>query len=192
MPRYLRLMGGFMILPDRQLVRFGRSLARAARRISDEDLEALLSFEWRSRLTAAWLIGLDRRTQFRERLGQMLLASETVYAGDGYCFALARFGEERDAELLVAYLDHYLPRLDCEYDQDDAMGALLHLDEHLGTNHAATFLVSGGLWEASAMHARDPARAAAWTEEICVFADACMSGTLAQWLPRRRAFMERW
>lgn len=46
----------------------------------------------------------------------MLLASELVYAGQGYCFALARLGAEQDAEILTAYLDHYLPRDDCQYD----------------------------------------------------------------------------
>ncbi|MFD1939613.1 DUF6000 family protein, partial [Nonomuraea mangrovi] len=75
------------------------------------------------------MIGLDRRTRFRERLGTLLLESEMVYAGGAYCFALARFAEEQDAALLTAYLDRYLPQLDCRYDQNDAMGALLHLDE---------------------------------------------------------------
>ncbi|MFI6297768.1 DUF6000 family protein [Nonomuraea sp. NPDC050790] len=48
-----------------------------------------------------------------------ILESKLVHAGAGYCFALARFAEPRDVEILTAYLDHYLPRLDCHY-------ALLH------------------------------------------------------------------
>ncbi|GGO82298.1 DUF6000 family protein [Nonomuraea cavernae] len=192
--RYLKLLGGgFMMLPDRDLARFARSLAKDARRITDSDLEMLLDSEWRARLTAAWLIGLDRRTHFRERLGAMLLESELVYSGEGYCFALARFAEDSDAEILTAYLDHYLPRLDCHYDQDDAMGALLHLDERLGTDHAARFLVPGGLWERSTMRKVSPAEKKQVTDELCAFADSCMTGTIKQWLPRRRRFLEeRW
>ncbi|MGW4469721.1 DUF6000 family protein [Nonomuraea sp. NPDC004354] len=191
-PRYLHLMGSFMNLPDRKLIRFGRSLARHARHITDDDLDRLLAFEWRSRMTAAWLIGLDRRTRFRERLGSLLLESEMVYAGGAYCFALARFAEEQDAALLVAYLDRYLPQLDCRYDQDDAMGALLHLDERHGTSHAARFLAPGGLWESSAVREVDPAEEKAYMDELCAFAESCMTGTVKKWLPRRRLFMERW
>ncbi|MER7506223.1 DUF6000 family protein [Nonomuraea pusilla] len=192
--RYLKLMsGGFMVLPDKELVRFARSLARDARRISDGDLDLLLAGEWRSRLTAAWLIGLDRRTRFRERLGRLLLDSDLVYAGDAYCFALARFGEDQDVEILTAYLERYLPRLDCSYDQNSAIGALLHLDERGGTGHAARFLVPGGLWERSAMHEIDPYEEKQYMDERCAFADACMSGAVEQWLPRGRRFAEqRW
>ncbi|MFI6297630.1 DUF6000 family protein [Nonomuraea sp. NPDC050790] len=188
--RYLQLMGSYMLLQDRKLVRFGRLLARDARRTSDDDLRFLLGFEWRSRYTAAWLIGLDRRTQFREQLGRLLLESKAVYAGGAYCFALARFAEERDAEILVAYLDHYLPQLDCRYDQNDAIGALLHLDQRLGTEHASRFLQPGGLWEGSAVSDMDPAESKALMDVQCSFADACMTKSLRQWLPHRRRFME--
>ncbi|GAA2370961.1 hypothetical protein GCM10010404_27640 [Nonomuraea africana] len=190
--RYLKLLGGgFMMLPEPDLVWFARSLAKDARRITDDDLELLLESEWRARLTAAWLIGLDRRTQFRERLGKMLLDSELVYSGQGYCFALARFGEDRDATLLTAYLDRYLPRLDCHYDQDDAIGALLHLDERRGTDHAARFLVPGGLWERSSMRTANPAEQKLYMDEWCAFADSCMTDTIDQWLPQRRRFLDR-
>lgn len=189
-PRYWHLMGAFMLLPDRQLIRFGRSLARHARKITDDDLEMMLAFEWRSRLTAAWLIGLDRRTQFRERLGTLLLESEMVYAGGAYCFALARFAEDSDAAILTAYLDRYLPRLDCYYDQHDAVGALLHLDERLGTDHAARFLVPDGLWEQSAMREQDPHEHKLLIAEMCAFAESCMTGTVHEWLPRGRQFWD--
>ncbi|MFI6790919.1 DUF6000 family protein [Nonomuraea sp. NPDC050383] len=189
-PRSMHLMGSFMMLPDRKLIRFGRLLARDARRITDDGLEMLLDFEWRSRSTAAWLIGLDRRTRFRERLGTLLLESEMVYVGGAYCFALARFAEEQDAALLGAYLDRYLPQLDCRYDQDDAMGALLHLDERRGTNYAARFLAPGGLWESSATREVDPAEKKAYMDELCAFAESCMTGAVNEWLPRRRRFLD--
>jgi hypothetical protein len=83
----------------------------------------------------------------RDRIGGVLLASEMVYAGGGYCVALARFGAPADAELLVTYLNRWLSRIDCDYDQDKAIGALLYLDARLATNRAACFLGRDGLWE---------------------------------------------
>ncbi|GLW89733.1 DUF6000 family protein [Actinokineospora globicatena] len=123
----------------------GPGLARDAATISDGDLDLLLNDTWRERLTAAWLIGMDRRVRHRPRIGELLLASEVVHAGQGYCFALARFGEQQDSLLLAAYLTKYLA-LDRYYDQTWAMGALLHLDSRLGTRHAGQFLLNGA-WQ---------------------------------------------
>ncbi|GAA0965395.1 DUF6000 family protein [Actinocorallia libanotica] len=151
-PRYLRLLGG---IPERK-DRFTAALIRDARKISDAELDRLLSCGWRPCLTAAWLIGIDRRQHYRERLGELLLESAGPYAGQGYCFALARFGRPEDAEILTAYLDRYLPRADCYYDQAWAMGALLYLDERLGTCYAERFLETG-LWQSSAFSETEPA-----------------------------------
>lgn len=114
--------------------------------MSADEIEALLGYEWRSRLTAAWMLGITRRAEWRGRLADLLLVSELTYAGRGYCFALARFGENEDAEILVSYLRHYLPRLQSRYDQGDALGALLRFDAQLGTDHAEQFVVPGGPW----------------------------------------------
>lgn len=184
-PRYINLMGNFLRLPDRKVIGFGRALAKDARRITDHDLSALLDSEWRARLTAAWLIGLDRRVRFRERLSTMLLESELVYAGAGYCLALARFGENEDATILSAYLDRYLPQVENRYDQEDALGALLLIDEKLATDHASRFLTPAGLWEtfsADDLDASDCKRAMA---ERVSFAESAMNGTLANWAAGR-------
>ncbi len=161
------------IQPDRtDLEAFETALANDAREISDEDLSTLLDLEWRSRITAAWLIALDRRIQFRDALGELLLASELVHAGIGYCIALARFAQPEDADILAAYLDRYLPRPDCRYNQDAAIGALLYLDEQLGTNRADSYL---GLWHRSAFADRDPCESQRHTAELCDFAGRIMS-----------------
>ncbi|WP_326837836.1 DUF6000 family protein [Amycolatopsis rhabdoformis] len=123
----------------------GRGLAEDAVRITDEDLGLLLGYEWRAQLTASWLIAFDRRIAHRERIGELLPANERIYAGRGFCFALARFGTEEDALLLVAYLQAFLSRTD-RGEQDSAMGALSYLDEQLGTDHAAQFLGETGAW----------------------------------------------
>lgn len=142
--RYATLLhGNFLGMPERTA--FLRQLADAAKQITDHELGVLLDSEWRSRITAAWLIGVSRRDQFRERLGDLLLASELVFAGQGYCFALARFGAAADAEILAAYLDRYL-RPGVHYNQDWAFGALQHIDTNLGTDHAARFSVRWQQW----------------------------------------------
>ena len=173
--RYLRLLhANFLQEQDPGHNTFTSALAEDAHQISDTDLGTLLEFEWRARLTAAWLIGLDQRTQFRQTLGNLLLESELVYAGQGYCFALSRFAQPEDADILIAYLDRYLPRTDCYYNQDDAMGALLHLDQKLGTDHAQRFIVPEGLWHQSAFAHRDPVDCQRTTEQLCAFADHLM------------------
>jgi len=102
LPRYLQLLhGNFVALDERKRRSFLGRLARSARQVSDRELAALLENEWRSRLTASWLIGLDTREQFRDRIGELLLDSEAAYAGQGYCLALARFATPADASLLA-------------------------------------------------------------------------------------------
>jgi hypothetical protein len=172
--RYLSLLSGLQPpgVPDR--TGFATALARDARRISDAELARLLDFDWRARLTAAYLIGLDQRSQFRDRIGSALLESEFVYAGRGYCFALSRFGQPEDATILSAYLDRYLPRTDCYYDQGAAVGALLYLDQKLGTDHTQPFIAPGGLWHRSAFAEENPLDHRETMEELCAIADELM------------------
>ncbi|MFJ6931861.1 DUF6000 family protein [Streptomyces nigra] len=146
--RYLVLKSGRFLRPEwPHGESFAHHLIDDAATITDAELEALLGYEWRSRLTAAWLIGVDRRDRFRERISDLLLASAFCFSGSAYCFALARFGTHADAEILTAYLDHYLPRTDLRYDQHAALGALLRLDARLGTHHADRFTRPDGLWD---------------------------------------------
>lgn len=178
--RYLVLKNGRFLRPEwPHGERFAHHLIDDAATITDAELEALLGYEWRSRLTAAWLIGVDRRERFRERIGDLLLASEVCFSGSAYCFALARFGTHADAEILTAYLDRYLPRTDLRYDQPAALGALLRLDAHLGTDHADRFIEPDGPWDQwvnALAHLRDhpgytPAEQRRWADLRCDFAN---------------------
>ncbi|MFD4128827.1 DUF6000 family protein [Streptomyces globisporus] len=172
-PRYRDLKSRHVLRPGRPHAELlARQLIDDAAAITDAELAALLGFEWRSRLTAAWLIGVGRRDAFRERIGDLLLASEVCHSGGACCFALARFGNHVDAEILTAYLDRYLPRTDLRDDQPAALGALLRLDAHLGTHQAAPFTQPDGLWDQwvnALPHLRDhpltppPSSAAGWT-----------------------------
>ncbi|MFF2628574.1 DUF6000 family protein [Kitasatospora griseola] len=146
---------------------FVESLRTAAREITDEELGILLRSEWRSRLTAAWLIGVDRRDRFRDALGELLSASEVCFSGQGYCFALARLGTDEDARYLAAYLDQYLRRPDCPYDQHWAISALLHIDGRTGSGHAERFLVPGGLWDQWNEAQYRPAPPSRFVDELC-------------------------
>ncbi|TPQ18995.1 DUF6000 family protein [Streptomyces sporangiiformans] len=73
-PRYLELNSARVLRPGwPHAERFARHLIEDAATITDAELEALLAHEWRSRLTAAWLIGVGRRASFRERVVDLLL-----------------------------------------------------------------------------------------------------------------------
>ncbi|WP_129839895.1 DUF6000 family protein [Streptomyces sp. RFCAC02] len=145
--RYLKLGGGLLGMAEDRRVEFLRRVGEAAGGITARELTVLFEGGWRERRTAAWLVAVSGRTEFRERLGELLLASGGPYAGQAYCVALAAFGTPADADLLAAYLDHYLRRPDLFYDQTAAIGALLHLDAKLGTDRAAPFVSPGGLWD---------------------------------------------
>jgi hypothetical protein len=145
--RYELLFHGLLDLDEHDRTEFGRQLTHDAATISDDDLGVLFEGGWRERLTAAWLVGMARRTRLRPLAAELFLASEVVFAGKGYCFALARFDSDEDAAILVSYLDRYLPELDARYDQPHALGALLHLDARHGTTHATRYLAPDGLWQ---------------------------------------------
>lgn len=177
--RHLTLLHGNVLwMGEAERAGMGSALAEDAVAVTDGELEQLLADDWRAQLTAAWLAAFDRRHGHRERIGELLLASRVTYAGQGFCFALARFGTPRDAELLVAYLDRYLPRLDLVHDQPWALGALLHLDARLGSDRAGRFLAEGGAWRrwanAAAPKQADPDDRRALVDRLCAFADECM------------------
>ncbi|WP_395360660.1 DUF6000 family protein [Streptomyces sp. YH02] len=144
--RYLKLGGRIRRMTDPERAEFVRALGEDAGAVTPGELAILLEGGWRERRTAAWLIAVARRTEFRESLGELLLASEVCFAGSDYCVTLAGFGTPADADLLAAYLDRYLRRPDLYYDQPAAMGALLHLDAKLRADRAARFLAPDGLW----------------------------------------------
>ncbi|MGQ4437167.1 DUF6000 family protein [Streptomyces sp. SAS_260] len=145
--RYLKLGGSLLRMRSSEYDRFIRDLREEAGLITADEIATLLEGGWRERRTAAWLVAVSRRTEFRERLGELLLASEVCCAGPAYCVALATFGTERDADLLAAYLDRYLRRPDLAYDQTVVMGALQFISLNLLNDQADRFLGLDGLWQ---------------------------------------------
>ncbi|MEW1639314.1 DUF6000 family protein [Streptomyces sp. NPDC093801] len=177
--RYLKLGGSVLRMRSPEYDRFVRALGEDARLITPDEIATLLEGGWRERRTAAWLIAVGRRTEFRERLGELLLASEVCCVGLAYCVALAGFGTPRDADLLAAYLDRYLRRPDLAYDQTVVMGALVFTSLNLGGDQAARFLGPDGMWEQwlhdapHMQHTADPAAALSLFRRLCAFVDEC-------------------
>ncbi|MFG2358635.1 DUF6000 family protein [Streptomyces sp. NPDC048521] len=178
--RYMKLGGNLLRMQSPEYDRFVRRLSEDSKVITAEEITTLLEGGWRERRTATWLVAVSRRTEFRERLGELLLASEVCCAGSAYCVTLASFGTPRDSELLVAYLDRYLRRPDLAYDQTAAMAALLFIDLNAQGDQAARFLGPGALWQQwlqDAPHMRgvtDPSPSSlSHIRQLCAFVDEC-------------------
>ncbi|MFG2593062.1 DUF6000 family protein [Streptomyces sp. NPDC048438] len=178
--RYLKLGGSLLRMRSPEYDRFIRDLREDAGLITADEIATLLEGSWRERRTVAWLVAVARRTEFRERLGELLLASEVCCVGLAYSVALASFGTARDADLLAAYLDRYLCRPDLAYDQAVVMGALQFVDLNRGGGQAAKFREPGGLWQEwlqEAPHQQadtDPSpHFLSLIRRLCAFVDEC-------------------
>lgn len=138
--RYLRTAEG-------ERAAFVRGTQAALGRITEGDIDSLLrSGGWREELAAGWFIGLLRLDSYADRLGDLLMQSRRCYAGQGFCFALARIGSRASAEHLVTYLERYLPVGERQYDQWWAVGALAWVDGRLGTEWAPRYVARQDDW----------------------------------------------
>ncbi len=79
--RYLKLGGPLLRMEEDEYGRFLRALREDAGAVSAEEIGVLLEGGWRERRTAAWLVAVGGRTEFRERVGGLLLESEVCCAG---------------------------------------------------------------------------------------------------------------
>ncbi|MFE9850524.1 DUF6000 family protein [Streptomyces sp. NPDC005576] len=178
--RYLKLGGSLLRMESPEYDRCMRDLREDAGLITPEEIATLLEGSRRERRTAAWLVAVSRRAEFREHLGSLLLAREVCCVGLAYSVALASFGTLRDADLLAAHLDRYLCRPDLGYDQAVVMGALQFIDLNLGGGQVERFLGPGGLWQEWVREAPHP-----WSDtdptphflslirRLCAFVDEC-------------------
>ena len=108
--------------------------------INADLISALLAeLNWRPRIVGGFLVALDRRADFEELVGKLLLRSDVCYAGGSYCLALARLNTPAALDFLKTYLRYYLARTDLHFDQAAALAAVRHLDQVNGTGHAAEF-----------------------------------------------------
>ncbi|MFI9561755.1 DUF6000 family protein [Nonomuraea endophytica] len=94
------------------------------------------------------------------------------------------FGEEQDADILSAYLERLRPEPLWKHNQRDALSALMHLDDTLGTNRAARHL-SPERAELDLDHGKE------FMDVLCGFAVACRTDAFDEWLFRRRQFVDK-
>jgi hypothetical protein len=107
----------------------------------------LTTREWRGRKTVSWMIGVRRWDEFVGQIAEQLVASELVYAGQGYSVALALIANQESASGLISYLERWLPEHGAFYDQHWAMAALVEVDRTRGTDDAERFMRAGGAWD---------------------------------------------
>jgi hypothetical protein len=174
--RYMRLAGGMLQFSGPERDFFVSELVQAAREITPAELSVLLEGGWRECRTATWLVAVSGRTEFRSRIGELLLGPGNPRIG-AYCITLATFGTSADADLVCAYLDRYLSRPELFHDRTFALSALLHLDAVLGVDRASSYLAPGGLWqywtERTANTVRDPREVQKLVAQFCAFAKEC-------------------
>lgn len=135
------------VLHAKQAASVTEQLVEASISITPEVVNALLAdLNWRTRKMAAIYAGINGWSDFTDAIGERLLKSEVVYAGASYCFALARFSSDEAVTYLKRYLDIWLRRPECWYDQNHALSALLWLDQVWGSDEATAYLSANGPW----------------------------------------------
>ncbi|MCP4373048.1 MAG: hypothetical protein GY797_33815 [Deltaproteobacteria bacterium] len=146
-PFYMNILHGNYLRKDIKSTEFNTKVEQAIQKITPEIVERLIEGYWRESITGSWFAGLKKYTQFQDRIGDLLIASEAVYAGQSHAFALANFSNKKSGEYLSQYLDIYLSQPNLVYDQDWVMVALMWVDSQNETALASRFLVPNGLWD---------------------------------------------
>lgn len=164
-PFYMQILHGNYVgaRDEAERERFSAQVREALDEITPGIASRLIADSWRSSITGSWFAGLGSFVECREQIGARLLASQTCFAGQAHAFAMACFADDASAEFLVEYLNIYLRRPECEYDQRWAMPALMWVDEAQGSERAQAFLAPGGLWEAFTAERPEDA----WALETC-------------------------
>ncbi|MEM1070486.1 MAG: DUF6000 family protein [Planctomycetota bacterium] len=148
-PFYLSILHGnyaTRIVVGAEREQFNADVRTALSSMTPEIASELIRGYWREAITGSWFAGLKRYRECRESIGDRLLESKTCYAGQSHAFAMACFADDASVEYLTRYLNTYLRRTDCYYDQDWAMPALMWIDDVQETHHADEFLAPDGLW----------------------------------------------
>ena len=107
--------------------------------IDDEIIVQLLGGAWRPKHVAGLLTAVLTMGQHTETIGNLLLRSDTCFAGQGYALALARINTKESIEYLLQYLEHYLRRPEHMFDQREVLGAVEYCDMLNGTNVLSDF-----------------------------------------------------
>ena len=150
LPFYLKILHGNFashIVSGDERERFNMDVRSAMDSITPKIATRLIRGHWRESITGSWFAGLKRFTECQDQIGDLLLASRACYAGQSHAFAMACFADDTSVHYLTRYLDVYLRRLDCYYDQGWAMPSLIWIDQTNSTHHSTPYLRPGGLWD---------------------------------------------
>jgi hypothetical protein len=169
-PFYLKILHAnytsARIVDTREQEQFIKTVNQRLAELTPAIANKLIAGHWREAIVGSWFAGLKPLPDCQDAIGQRLLASETCYAGQAHAFAMACYANEKSVAYLQKYLDTYLRKPDCYYDQGWAMPALLWVDVQLGTQHAAPFLEEGGLWNRF-IENKCTEEDQAWTIKVC-------------------------
>lgn len=108
--------------------------------LGDNIISDLLSTtEWRSRSCGAYFATLTSSTSNQNRIAELLLLSDRVYADRSYCLALAAMNTPLSVTTLAKYIGKMLVSPSAYAHTEDALGALQLLDDMNGTDHASAW-----------------------------------------------------
>lgn len=109
LPLYLKLLNGNFLWIAKDVDPLVNSTRMALYEVTDKELIQMYDYGWREAMTASWLCGIRRFSQHLQKIESLLIPSETSYAGQFHCFALARFDDAESVRVLLSHLDTYLP-----------------------------------------------------------------------------------
>jgi hypothetical protein len=140
-PFYLSILhGNCLEFEEPKRAEFLSGFHMAAKRINHENVKRLLhAGEWRSGLVASWYVANRRWKDFVPEMVELLLASNVTFLGQGLAVSLASLATPECADGLEQYLDVWLSRTDCAYDQPWVMASLRECDRRRGEQRAARF-----------------------------------------------------
>ena len=146
-PFYLQCLHGNLVSlnPDEQY-QLVQEMRAVAPQVTLDVANALWAADWRSAWMASWWAGVRRWPNAVAAVAPLLIPSRFVYSGQGHCFALSRVADLAAQDLLLRYLDTYLPQTDAYFDQEWAMAALLHVSSVLDTGVPAEVWVGWHSW----------------------------------------------
>lgn len=150
LPFYLNVLHGNYasgLLSESERSEFVLVVNRTLGQLTPDICSELISGHWRESITGSWFAGLKMYEELQDQIGSLLLDSKTCYAGQAYAFAMGCYGNQKSIEYLTKYLDTYLAKVDCQYDQDWAMGALMWIDNSNSSSHSDIYLEPDGLWD---------------------------------------------
>jgi len=124
----------YIALPERRLI---ETVYPRRHQVDLRLVRDLLSiYDWRPRSVGALLAALRMETATLDQIGRLLLRSDVCFAGNAYCFALARMNTPQSFDYLARYLDYYLTHPELRFDQRQALAAVHFLDQVNGTAYA--------------------------------------------------------